>query len=67
MRPLFMFNLFFPVFCASLLQADGTPSSASFYPQTGTFRRGLAQAQARKDHLTNLFLNRGCKMSEIQR
>lgn len=26
-----------------------------------------AQAQARKDHLTNLFLNKGCKMSEIQR
>lgn len=27
----------------------------------------VAQAQARKDHLTNLFLTKGCKMSEIQR
>ncbi len=27
----------------------------------------VAQAQARKDHLTNLFLTKGCKLSEIQR
>ncbi len=27
----------------------------------------VAQAQGRKDHLTNLFLTKGCKMSEIQR
>ena len=27
----------------------------------------VAQAQGRKDHLTNLFLTKGCKMSDIQR
>lgn len=27
----------------------------------------VAQAQGRKEHLTSLFLNKGCKMSEVQR
>ena len=27
----------------------------------------MASAQARKDHLTGLFLNKGCKMADIQR
>ena len=57
MRPMFMFNLFFPVFCASLLQADGSPSSAFFYPRTDTFRRGLAQTQARSLTLTDYHIH----------
>lgn len=36
-------------------------------PMAGNAAPIVAQAQGRKDHLTNLFLTKGCKMSEIQR
>jgi hypothetical protein len=36
-------------------------------PATGNASAMVSQAQARKEHMTNLFLNKGCKMSEIQR
>lgn len=45
--------------------AQSAPLPAA--PVAGNAASVVSQAQARKDHLTNLFLNKGCKMSEIQR
>ncbi|MDD4016859.1 MAG: hypothetical protein PHV28_02835 [Kiritimatiellae bacterium] len=57
MRLMFMFGFFFPVFCASLLQAGEPSSSDFFYPQTDAFRRGLAQAQARNLTFTDYHIH----------
>ncbi len=50
---------------APVAQAAPTPPQAARI--AGNAAPIVAQAQARKDHLTNLFLTKGCKMSEIQR
>lgn len=61
---------------AQQAQGGGSPAPVAAAPQVAPVAAApvaanagavAAQAQARKDHLTNLFLNRGCKMSEIQR
>ena len=65
---------------AQQAQGGGSPAPVAAAPQVAPVVAPMAaapaaanagavaaQAQARKDHLTNLFLNRGCKMSEIQR
>lgn len=54
-----------PVAAAPQVAPVAAPVAAA--PVAANAGSVVAQAQARKDHLTNLFLNRGCKMSEIQR
>ena len=54
-----------PVAAAPQVAPVAAPVAAA--PVAANAGAVAAQAQARKDHLTNLFLNRGCKMSEIQR
>lgn len=45
--------------------APAAPAAAALAPPGGT---GLgAQAQARKDHLTRMFLSRGCKLSDVSK
>lgn len=66
------------IFGALAQQAQGgaSPAPVAVAPQAAPVAAApiasnaasvATQAQARKDHLTSLFLNRGCKMSEIQR
>ncbi len=47
--------------------AVAQPAQVAAAPAPSNAAPIVAQAQGRKDHLTNLFLTKGCKMSEIQR
>lgn len=53
---------------AGNIAARPAPAAAQLSPSPQPAGNTLAaQAKARKDHLTGLFLSRGCKMSELQR